>query len=199
MSTPVRVLVVAGSARSGSFNQQLAAAAARLAEQSGAVVTTLDLRSLDLPIYDADLEARGMPEGARRLRRLFAEHDALLLSSPEYNGFPTPLLINAFDWATRPVAEDGLPSGIAAMTGTVAGLLSASPGALGGVRSLLSTRQFLQMNLGMLVVAQQFGLALADKAFDEGGALADPKAHDAVSKVVRSVLQTAAALKAAAG
>lgn len=199
MSTPVRVLIIAGSARNGSFNQRLAAVARRLAEQAGALVTAADLRELDLPIYDADLEARGMPEGARRLRRLFAEHDALLLASPEYNGFPTPLLINAFDWATRPVAEDGLPSGIAAMTGTVAGLLSASPGALGGVRSLLASRQFLQMNLGMLVVAQQFGLALADKAFDDGGALVDPRAHDAVSRVVQSVLQTAAALKAAAG
>lgn len=198
MSTAVRVLVVAGSARSGSFNQQIAAVARRLAEQAGALVTSADLRGLDLPIYDADLEARGMPEGARRLRRLFAEHDALLLASPEYNGFPTPLLINAFDWATRPVAEDGLPSGIAAMTGTVAGLLSASPGALGGVRSLLATRQFLQMNLGMLVVPQQFGLALADKAFDGTGALVDPKAHEAVNRVVQSVLRTTAALKASA-
>ncbi len=196
MSAPVRVLVISGSARSGSFNQQLAAVAASLVEQAGAAVTPVDLRALNLPIYDADLEARGMPEGARQLRRLFTEHDALLLASPEYNGFPTPLLINAFDWATRPAAEDGLRSGIAAMTGTVAGLLSASPGALGGLRSLLFTRQFLQMNLGMLVVPEQFGLGVAGKAFDEAGALADPKALEAVNKVVQAVLRTTAALKA---
>lgn len=196
MSAPVRVLVLSGSARSGSFNQQLAAIAAQLAAQAGAAVTPVDLRSLDLPIYDADLEARGMPDGAHQLRRLFNEHDALLLASPEYNGFPTPLLINAFDWATRPVAEDGLPSGIAAMTATVAGLLSASPGALGGMRSLLFSRQFLQMNLGMLVVSEQFGLPLAGQAFNESGALVDPKAHAAVNKVVQAVLRTAAALKA---
>jgi NAD(P)H-dependent FMN reductase len=195
MSLAPRVLVVAGSARNGSFNQQLAGVAARLAEQAGAAVTPVDLRALDLPIYDADLEARGMPEGARRLRRLFAEHDALLLASPEYNGFPTPLLINAFDWVTRPVAEDGLPSGIAALTGTVAGLLSASPGALGGMRSLLFIRQFLQMNLGMLVVPEQFGLSLADQAFDESGALRDPKAQAAVSRVVLSVLRTTKAMR----
>lgn len=195
MTAAPRVLVVAGSARSGSFNMKLACVALRLAEQAGAAVTSVDLRDLDLPIYDADLEARGMPDGARRLRRLFAEHDALLLASPEYNGFPTPLVINALDWVTRPVAEDGMPSGVAALTGTVAGLLSASPGALGGVRTLLFTRQFLQMNLGMLVVPEQFGLALADRAFDEAGALVDPKAQAAVNRVVQSVLSATRALK----
>lgn len=193
MSTP-RVLVMAGSARHGSLNQQLAAVAARALEQAGALVTPIDLRALALPIYDADVEAQGMPEGARTLRRLFAEHDALLLASPEYNGFPTPLLINALDWASRPVAEDGLPSGPAAMSGTVAGLLSASPGAFGGLRSLLHTRQFLQMNLGMLVVPEQFGLGQADKAFDAAGALVDAKAQAAVERVVQSVLRVTAGL-----
>lgn len=194
MSVP-RVLVISGSARHGSLNQRLAAVAARELEQGGAVVTPVDLRALALPVYDADIEALGMPEGARTLRRLFAENDALLLVSPEYNGFPTPLLINALDWASRPVAEDDLPSGPAAMSGTVAGLLSASPGAFGGLRSLLFTRQFLQMNLGMLIVPEQFGLGLAEKAFDLAGALVDAKAHDAVLKVVQSVLRTTVAMK----
>lgn len=189
-----RVLVIAGSARQGSLNQMLAAVAARELELAGAAVTPVDLRALSLPVYDADIEACGMPAGARTLRRLFAEHEALLLVSPEYNGFPTPLLINAFDWASRPVAEDGLPSGPAAMSGTVAGLLSASPGAFGGLRSLLFTRQFLQMNLGMLIVPEQFGLGLAENAFDPAGALVDAKAHAAVLKVVQSVLRTAAAV-----
>jgi NAD(P)H-dependent FMN reductase len=188
-------LVIAGSARHGSLNQRLAAVAARALEQAGALVTPVDLRALALPIYDADVEAQGMPEGARTLRRLFAEHDALLLVTPEYNGFPTPLLINALDWASRPVAEDGLPSGPAAMSGTVAGLLSASPGAFGGLRSLLHTRQFLQMNLGMLVVPEQFGLGLAEQAFDATGALVDAKAQAAVERVVQSVLRVSAGLR----
>ena len=195
MSAP-GVLVIAGSARHGSLNQQLAVVVARELERAGAAVTPVDLRALALPVYDADIEAHGMPEGARTLRRLFAEHEALLLVSPEYNGFPTPLLINALDWASRPVAEDGMPSGPAAMSGTVAGLLSASPGAFGGMRSLMFVRQFLQMNLGMLIVPEQFGLGLADKAFDTAGALIDAKAHAAVVKVVQSVLRTAAAMKA---
>ncbi len=191
----VRVLVVSGSSRQGSFNQQLASVAAGLAAQAGAAVTTVDLRSLELPIYDEDLHLKGTPEGAHRLVRLFAGHDALLLATPEYNGFPTPLLINALDWASTVQAVDGQPSGSTAFGGTVAGLLSASPGAFGGLRSLLATRQFLQMNLGMLVVPEQFGLVRADQAFDAAGALVDAGSVAGVSRVVHAVLRTARALK----
>ncbi len=199
MLSDVRVLVVSGSSREGSFNRQLAAVAAGLAAQAGATVTTVDLRSLELPIYDEDLQSKGAPEGARRLVRLFADHDALLLATPEYNGFPTPLLINALDWASVMPAADGQPSGSAAFGGTVAGLLSASPGAFGGLRSLLATRQFLQMNLGMLVVPEQFGLVRADQAFDATAALVDATALAGVARVVDAVLRTARALQAAPG
>jgi NAD(P)H-dependent FMN reductase len=140
-----------------------------------------------------------VPEGAHRLVRLFAEHDALLLATPEYNGFPTPLLINALDWVSAMPAADGQPSGSAALAGTVAGLLSASPGPFGGLRSLLATRQFLQMNLGMLVVPEQFGLVRADQAFDAAGSLLDAAALADLARVVDAVLRTARALKAMPG
>lgn len=195
----VRVLVISGSSRQGSFNRQLAAVAAGLAVQAGAKVTALDLRSLELPVYDADLHERGTPPGAIRLVRLFAEHDALLLATPEYNGFPTPLLINALDWASLVEAGSDHPAGPAALAGTVAGLLSASPGAFGGLRSLLATRQFLQMNLSMLVVPEQFGLVRADQAFDATAALVDANALAGVARVVDAVLRTARALQAAPG
>lgn len=195
----VRVLVFSGSARAGSYNGKLAALAARVARELGAAVTSLDLRKLALPLYDAEIEAAGMPAGALELRRLLAQHDALLVASPEYNGFPTPLLINAFDWASRPAAADGLPSGLGAMGGKVAGVMSASPGLLGGTRSLMFTRQFLHNTLAMLVVPEQFALAHANKAFDEHGELLDLKHQQAVLRVVASVVRVAGALKAGSG
>ncbi len=191
----VRILVFAGSARAGSYNGKLAALAARAARELGADVTPLDLRSLALPLYDAEIEAAGMPAGALELRRLLAQHDALLVASPEYNGFPTPLLINSLDWASRPAAAEGLPSGLGAMSGKVAGVMSASPGLLGGTRSLMFTRQFLHNTLAMLVVPEQFALAQANKAFDEHGALLDPKHQQAVLRVVASVVRVAGALR----
>ena len=195
----VRVLAFAGSARAGSFNGKLLAQAVQAARELGAEVTLVDLRSLALPIYDAEIEAAGMPAGALELRRLLSTHDALLVASPEYNGFPTPLLINALDWASRPAAADGLPSGLAAMGGKVAGVMSASPGPMGGLRSLGFARQFLHNTLGMLVVPEQFALVQAGKAFDEHGALMDAKQQQAVQRVVASVVRVASALKGSGG
>jgi len=191
----VRILAFAGSARPGSFNGKLLAVAVQGARESGAEVTPLDLRSLALPLYDAEVEAAGMPAGALELRRLLATHDALLVASPEYNGFPTPLLINSLDWVSRVAAADGLPAGLAAMGGKVAGVMSASPGPMGGLRSLGFARQFLHNTLGMLVVPEQFALVQAGKAFDEQGALIDAKQLHSVQRVVASVLRVAGALK----
>jgi chromate reductase, NAD(P)H dehydrogenase (quinone) len=195
----VRILVFAGSARAGSYNGKLAALAAGAARELGAEVTALDLRSLALPLYDAEIEAAGMPAGALELRRLLAQHDALLVASPEYNGFPTPLLINSLDWASRPAAADGLPSGLGAMSGKAAGVMSASPGPMGGLRSLGFARQFLHNTLGMLVVPEQFALAQANQAFDAHGALLDAKHQQAVLRVVASVVRVAGALKSSGG
>jgi NAD(P)H-dependent FMN reductase len=193
----VRVLVIAGSARPGSFNRKLADVAAAQARAAGAGATQVDLRALTLPLYDAEIEAAGLPAGALELRRLFATHEALIIASPEYNGFPTPLLINAFDWASRVPAGADLPSGLAAMAGTVAGVVSASPGALGGLRSLGFIRQFLQQAPAMLVVPEQFALGQAAKAFDAQGQLVDEKQAQSVQRVVDAVLRTARALAAA--
>lgn len=109
-ATSPKLLLISGSARDGSFNQRLAQAAGRHALALGATVTAVDLRALNLPIYDADLQAReGIPAGARQLRELFASHDGLLLACPEYNALPTPLLINSFDWLSVVQAEGDLP------------------------------------------------------------------------------------------
>ncbi len=200
MSTaPIRLLVFAGSSREGSFNARLADLGASLAREAGADVTQLDLHSLGLPVYHAAVETAGMPAGALQLRKLLAEHEALFVACPEYNGFPTPLLINAMAWASRvPASEDlpnALPSGLAAMAGKPAGLVSASPGALGGLRSLNSFRAFLQMAPGMVVVPEQFALSQAHQAFAADGSLSEGRAQQAVQRVVKAVLHMATALR----
>ena len=194
----LRLLVLSGSEREGSFNKRLAAAAGQAAQAAGAHVAPLDLRALALPLYDGDIEkAQGVPDGARTLRDALLACDAVLLSTPEYNGFPPPLVINSFDWLSRLAAEDGQPSGLATTANRPVGILAASPGLLGGLRSLNFTRQYLSMAFAMLVVPQQFALARAGEAFDEHGALRDAKQQAAVENVVASVLRVAGALKSA--
>jgi len=187
-----RLLVISGSARIGSYNRQLAELAAKKAQALGAETTVVDLRALELPVYDEDwAQAHGKPAGARRLRDLFAEHDGLILSSPEYNALPTPLLINSFDWLSVIPAEDGKPSGTGATGGKPAGLLAASPGALGGIRALPIVRTYLSTNFAMVVVPEQLALPLADQQLTSPERLAKPELDAVLDRVVASVVKQA--------
>jgi NAD(P)H-dependent FMN reductase len=119
------------------------------------------------------------------------EHDGFLISAPEYNSSISAVLKNAIDWVSRPRPNE--PSGVA-FRGKVAGLLAASPGNLGGVRSLLTVRQVLN-TLGVLVLPTQFGLARANEAFAEDGSLKDPAHQKSVAGVVQELVATIAKLK----
>jgi chromate reductase, NAD(P)H dehydrogenase (quinone) len=125
-------------------------------------------------------------------------HEGLIVAAPEYNAFVTPLLVNSIAWASRVPAEGSLPSGLAAMSGTVAGLLSASPGALGGQRALIFLRSLLSMAPGMLVLPQTASIGQAQQAFDEHGNLADTRQQQAVQRVVQAVVTAARALQSPA-
>jgi chromate reductase len=193
-----RLLVIAGSGRAGSLNLRLASTAAMLAREAGSDVDALDLRALQLPLYDGDLEAAsGVPAGAVQLLDAIRGADALLLVTPEYNGFPTPLVINAFDWLSRLPAAGERPAGLAATANKPAALLSASPGQLGGLRSMNFLRQYLQMAFAMIVVPQQFALSRAHEAFDEKGALKDERSLRSVAGVLSALGTLSAALRAA--
>lgn len=189
---PVRLLAISGSARRGSFNQQLVNLAACKAQALGAEVTHVDLRELALPVYDDDwADAHGKPDGAFKLRELFASHDGLLLSCPEYNALPTPLLINSFDWLSTVPAQEGLPAGTGATAGKPVGLMAASTGALGGLRALPIVRTYLSTNFAMVVVPEQLGLPLADQQFDEAHGLTKPDLDKVLDRLVAAVVRQA--------
>lgn len=191
-TAPVRLLVIAGSARKGSYNRQLADLAERKAQALGAQTTSVDLAALDLPIFHADWDAlHGVPPGALKLRELFASHDGLLLACPEYNALPTPLLINSFDWLSTVPEGEGHPGGAATTVSKPVGLLAASPGALGGIRALPIVRTFLSTNFAMVVVPEQLGVSQADQAFDETGVFKSAGYDKILNKVVASVIQQA--------
>ena len=193
-----KILVVSGSARQGSLNLALARYAAQQARYAGLLATEFDLRELGLPIYDGDLEAAsGVPEGAHRFAHAIADSNGLLVITPEYNGFPTPLLLNAFDWLSRITAQPSHPAGLAVTANKPVALLSASPGPGGALRSMNYLRQYLQMAFQMIVVPQQFALGKAQDAFDDAGALRDPKAGQAVATTLAAWAALARALAAA--
>lgn len=191
----VRILAFAGSSRTASFNKQLARAAAKIGnDMENVSVTFIDLRDYPLPIYDGDLEEKsGLPANALKLKQLIHEHDAVLMASPEYNATMTGLMKNTVDWLTRPGGEDD-PGKV--LFEKPVGLLSASPGGLGGIRGLTQLRAALQ-NVMTFVIPAQFCLANAHEAFDSEGALKDENSHQAVANVIDQLSRFAAVFEPA--
>ena len=189
MSTPTPLLVFAGSTRAQSFNRKLATVAADIGREAGAAVTHIELADFDVPLYNADLEARGTPRDVVRLKEIFFAHPAWIVVSPEYNGSYTGLMKNTLDWASSPVAGHATwGDGTLPFRGKVVGMLSASNGRLGGLRAQGHLAPLL-MNLGCWVAPQAFALPGAASAFDKSsGALTDPAHRDSVRAVVDQVL-----------
>lgn len=180
----VKILAFAGSTRRASFNRKVLPIAVRGAEAAGASVTVVDLADYEMPLFNEDLEAlSGLPDAAKRLKELFLAHQGLILACPEYNSSITPLLKNTIDWVSRKLPGEG---GLAAYQGKVAGLVSASPGALGGLRGLRHVREILG-NIGVLVIPQQMAISQAMNAFGEDGNLKDAKQQAAVEGVGAAV------------
>jgi len=166
-----KILVLPGSTRAGSYNVKLAALAAKELTLLDVDVTRISLADYPLPIYEADLDVRGQPDNALKLKQMIMAHHGVFIASPEYSASVTPILKNAIDWVSR-VRERGDPT-YAAFKGRVFAIASASPGRAGGLRSLMALRQILELGCGALVIPEQVAIQRADGAFDEMDDIAD--------------------------
>lgn len=183
---PVKVLIFAASLRAGSLNRQLAALAARVAGEKGALVDLAEMGDFDVPSYNGDVEAKeGIPRGAQELKRHLDANDAFAIVSPEYNGSMPGVLKNLIDWTSRfrPQPFDG-KHGL---------LMSASPSMAGGNRGLWATRVPLE-HLGARVYPDMFSLAMAHKAMAEGD-IADPALRARFDRNIEAFLSLAEAAK----
>ncbi len=161
--TPVRILALVGSLRSGSFNRSLLRAA-REAAPRGVAIESFSLA--DVPFYDGDLEAEGDPAPVRALKSAITEADAILLVTPEYNRGLPAVSKNAIDWASRPPFDSPLIGKRVLLVGVTTG------------RS--ATRYALQQAAESLAYAQavpfeeRFGVSRAGDLVDDDGRLTDP-------------------------
>lgn len=181
-----KILAFAGSTRTESYNKKLIKIAASGASAQGADVTVIDLRDFSLPLFDEDLEKReGEPENAKKLKKLFLANNGLLIASPEYNSSITGVLKNTIDWVSRSQTGE---KPLACFVGKIAGLVSASPGALGGLRGLVHLRAILG-NIQVLVIPDQIAVPRAHEAFNTDGSLKDSKQQFAVQAVGAQLTQ----------
>ncbi|XWK91300.1 MAG: NAD(P)H-dependent oxidoreductase [Phormidium sp.] len=193
MAYTPKILAFAGSTRTDSYNKKLVQVAANGARAVGAEVTYIDLRDFPMPLFDEDLEKEeGTPESVRKFKELMIAHDGLLIACPEYNSSITPVLKNAIDWASRP-GENAPP--LAAFVDKVAAIMSASPGALGGLRGLVTVRSILG-NIKVIVLPDQIAVPKAYEAFNLNGSLVDPKQQESVENLGKNVANVVAKFKA---
>ena len=179
-----KILAFAGSTRIDSFNKKLVKVAALGAIENGADVTVIDLRDFAMPLYDGDLEQKeGIPSNARKLKDLMLSHHGFLISSPEYNSSISGVLKNTIDWTSRQ-SEGEEP--LACFKGKVAGIMSASPGGLGGLRGLVHVRSILE-NMNVLVIPEQIAIAKAHEVLNSDGTLKDKKQEEQVKRIGANV------------
>ncbi|WP_312795287.1 NAD(P)H-dependent oxidoreductase [Tianweitania sp.] len=184
-----RILVFAGSVRTGAFSGKTADVAQRELALAGAEGTRISLGDYPLPLMDEDLEReKGIPQPALQLGRQILAHDGLLIASPEYNASIPPLLKNALDWVSR-IRRDGNRD-VRPFSDKAVALCSSSDGAFAGMRGLYHLRAVL-MAVGAEVITPQCSIAHASKAFDENGALVDERSNRQMDTTCRVLVERA--------
>jgi chromate reductase len=133
-SAPVNILAIAGSMREKSFNRKALQIAKQIASELHAHVEELDLKTLDLPLFNEDLRADKYPESVEILKNAIAAADIVMIATPEYNNSVPGVLKNAIDWASDMTNP---------FEGKVAVIFGASNGMFGTLRAQLHLRQIL--------------------------------------------------------
>jgi chromate reductase len=186
--TELSVLAFSGSLRAKSYNTALLHEAKRLAP-AGMGIEIASLR--EIPLYDADVEARGMPAAVTALSARVKGADALLIATPEYNFSFPGVLKNAIDWLSRPPLDAVLMRKPVAIAG--------AGGRLGSARAQYHLRQVLGC-LSMLPVPRPEVFVLnAWEKFDADGRLKDDLAVKQIGELLVALADWTLLLRRARG
>jgi len=170
----MRILAISGSLREESFNSRLLDSAAALAPAGVEIERWHGLRAV--PPFDEDLEVHEAPAPVAELRRLIADADAVLFSTPEYNGSVPGQLKNALDWASRPHRTNPLRNKPVAVVG-------ASTGGFGALSAQADLRRILA-RIGARVIERGVAVGHAPSQCDEDGGLANESLRDELVAVL---------------
>lgn len=184
---PLHILAIPGSLRRASLNRAALEAARELAPDG----VTIEIHGLaDIPPYNEDLRAEGLPPPVVALRERIAAADALLIATPEYNYSLPGVLKNAIDWASRPPEQpfDGKPVAI----------LGASPGRTGTARAQYHLRQCFVFLNAHLLNKPEVMIAGANQLIDGDGRLTDESAREHIAKQLDALAAWTRRLSAAA-
>jgi chromate reductase, NAD(P)H dehydrogenase (quinone) len=172
----MRILGIAGSLRAGSFNQQLLRLAAEELPE-GVELDVYDGLAL-IPPYDQDLDDLP-PAEVELLKEDIASADAVLVATPEFNGSIPGQLKNAFDWVSRPLADNPIRSKPVAVIG-------ASTSAFGAIWAQRELKKVLGI-MGARVLDAELPVAKAQARLADP----DPELRDELSSVLDGLVAAA--------
>lgn len=178
----IKVIGISGSLRQDSYNRKALRIAEQLALKIGIDVEEIDLKELNLPLYDGDIESGGFPDSVKRMRASIKESDVLLIATPEYNHSVPGGLKNAIDW---------LSTARNVLDGKVATIFGASTGQFGTMRAQQHLRQILTA-LNVIILPQpQVFIHSAKESFNPDGSLNDLKVQAQLKELVEKTFQLA--------
>jgi chromate reductase, NAD(P)H dehydrogenase (quinone) len=185
-----RIVAFAGSLRRGSYNRALIRAARELAPN------TLNVEPIEIggiPLYNADIEAKGDPASVAAFKAALAEADGILIATPEYNDGIPGVLVNAIDWGSR------LP-GRSPFIGKPVAIMGASPSQVGTARAQLHLRQILGHVQARVLPPPELLVTRAHERFDAELRLKDESTRkvlgDLLVRFARWIARERAALEA---
>ena len=143
MPEPLHVAVLVGSLRKASLSRRVAKALIKLSP-GGAAYQIVEIG--ELPLYNQDLDEGAPPAAWVAFRQAIAKVDGALFVTPEHNRSVPAALKNALGVGSRPYGKS-------VWNGKPAGVVSVSPGALGGFGANHHLRQSLVF-LDMPAMAQ---------------------------------------------
>jgi len=185
----MRILAISGSLRAGSHNTSLLRAAARRAPEGVTVELYEGLESL--PPYNEDRDTDLPPAPVGELRRRIAEADALLISTPEYNGTLPGQLKQLVDWASRPHGAS------AALYGKPVAVIGASVTDYGALWAQDHLRRALAI-AGARVIGSDLPVARVAEKLGDDGAVADPETLARLDEVLLGLREAHESLAVAA-
>ena len=171
----MKILGISGSLRQASYNSALLRAAQALFPD------LIEIGSIGgIPLYDADLEAEGVPDSVIQLKKQLAEASGLLLFSPEYNNSVPGVLKNTIDWMSRP--SEGIGN---VFRGKPVAISGASPGGFGTVLAQNAWLPVFRL-LGAHIFSEgRLMVSGAATIFDDDGSLADAAVRGRLEQYIR--------------
>lgn len=179
-NAPVRLLIVAGTARPDSNLRSIVSVIQEFAQKTRADMQTLDLASTPLPMMEHGNEAQSSLEAVRRVRELAAWADGYVLVTPEYHGNMSGALKNWFDFLYLELA--GKFAGVVAVTGGGYGEMSIT-----AVKNCLAWCHAFTLPFSAAARASDFG---AD------GEVISPRVRDRIGRIVFDVVRYTPQLRA---